>query len=318
MIYFKDNIKVLRKRARLTQGNIADLLGVKSNTVSNYEQGVSSPDIASLEKLIKILDTDIHSLLFEDLSVNESEKFNTKSAKFLTLSKGKEKGKERKVQNSLPFANSVDDVESFENETTTVDDPEEKFNTKSAKNTYKLNVGKNVGKNVGFRKVQKTPTNNIASDVPVIYDAGVKTLDSLIDAQKVIPLYSMIPVDGLGDLFKQSLTPNNYLYLPHLPKCDGAIYNHCNNMSPDIERGDIIVYKVVKNHLDNIIFGKTCLLSLELGGCEHVTLNEIGESDEEGHISLISRNGQRPQNIPLSAVEDIAIVAVSLRYRSLI
>lgn len=39
------NIIANRKRMNLRQKDLADLMGVKKNTVSSWEQGLSSPDI---------------------------------------------------------------------------------------------------------------------------------------------------------------------------------------------------------------------------------------------------------------------------------
>lgn len=46
---------------------LAEMIGVRPNTVSNYENGNSSPDFEVLGEIVKVLDTDAHSLLFRDL-----------------------------------------------------------------------------------------------------------------------------------------------------------------------------------------------------------------------------------------------------------
>lgn len=50
-----DNLKELRARAGLKQETVAAALGVKQNTVSNWETGTSEPDIDTLRKLCRIL-----------------------------------------------------------------------------------------------------------------------------------------------------------------------------------------------------------------------------------------------------------------------
>lgn len=78
MIFLGANIKYLRKLAGLTQGQLADKLGVNANTISNYEKGNSSPDFAILERIIKILDADAHSILYTDLTESGANIFATK------------------------------------------------------------------------------------------------------------------------------------------------------------------------------------------------------------------------------------------------
>ena len=50
-----DNLRELRARAGLKQETVAAALGVKQNTVSNWETGTSEPDIDTLRKLCRIL-----------------------------------------------------------------------------------------------------------------------------------------------------------------------------------------------------------------------------------------------------------------------
>ena len=74
MIFFGNNLKFIRKAKGLTQGNLAESIGVKANTISNYENGSSSPDIVMLEKIVEILDIDAQSLLYENLQTKTTEK----------------------------------------------------------------------------------------------------------------------------------------------------------------------------------------------------------------------------------------------------
>lgn len=72
MILISKNLKFLRKKLNFTQEEIADRLNVKANTISNYEKGVSQPDIASIGILMKTFDITSDELLFEDLSMKKS------------------------------------------------------------------------------------------------------------------------------------------------------------------------------------------------------------------------------------------------------
>ncbi|MBQ4431385.1 MAG: helix-turn-helix domain-containing protein [Synergistaceae bacterium] len=57
------SIAQLRKKAGLTQRELADYLGISDKAVSKWERGLSFPDISCLEMLSTLLDTDTDSLL---------------------------------------------------------------------------------------------------------------------------------------------------------------------------------------------------------------------------------------------------------------
>ena len=59
-----------RKANNITQMELADLMGVSYQAVSNWERGNSMPDITKLPDLAKILNTSIDELLSEEKSLN--------------------------------------------------------------------------------------------------------------------------------------------------------------------------------------------------------------------------------------------------------
>lgn len=61
-----EKIKLYREVKKMTQVEIAELLGVKPATVSKYESGALEPNIESLKKLSEIFDISIDELLKED------------------------------------------------------------------------------------------------------------------------------------------------------------------------------------------------------------------------------------------------------------
>lgn len=56
-------IAQLRKRAGLTQSELAEKLGISDKAVSKWERGLSLPDISCLERLAELLDTEADCLL---------------------------------------------------------------------------------------------------------------------------------------------------------------------------------------------------------------------------------------------------------------
>lgn len=59
MSIFGDNIKRLRKNKGLKQQEIAELLGVKRNTYSDWENGKTDPSFENLVKLADLLDVSL-------------------------------------------------------------------------------------------------------------------------------------------------------------------------------------------------------------------------------------------------------------------
>ncbi|MBF2601378.1 helix-turn-helix transcriptional regulator [Listeria welshimeri] len=68
------NIKLVkaRKDKGLTQENLADKLNVKKSTISNWENGYSSPQVAQAIKVAMLLNTEV-SFLFS----SEVQDFHT-------------------------------------------------------------------------------------------------------------------------------------------------------------------------------------------------------------------------------------------------
>lgn len=84
MIFLSKNLKFLRKRQGLGQGELAKLLDIKSNTISNYENEVSAPDYSMLEKIISIFHVSAHDILYVDIEIA----FESNKSKILTNKDG--------------------------------------------------------------------------------------------------------------------------------------------------------------------------------------------------------------------------------------
>ena len=54
------NIIAKRTELGMTQTDLANAVGLKKNTVGSWEQGLSSPDIDTIAKLLSIYDMDFY------------------------------------------------------------------------------------------------------------------------------------------------------------------------------------------------------------------------------------------------------------------
>ena len=134
-----------------------------------------------------------------------------------------------------------------------------------------------------------------------------------------VPVYSMEATAGLVPLFtdQESAKPINYIHIPNLPKCDGAIYIVGDSMYPLLKSGDIVLYKQLQD-IDSIFWGDMYLLSLDLDGEEYITVKYIQKSEREGYVKLVSQNPHHAdKDIEMSRIRAIALIKASIRMNSI-
>lgn len=134
-----------------------------------------------------------------------------------------------------------------------------------------------------------------------------------------IPIYALDLGAGFSALLQQqeSLRPINYLHIPNLPKCDGAIYASGNSMSPIVESGDIILYKRQRS-LDDLFYGELYLLSFDVDGEEYTTLRYVTRGSDAEHVRLETRNERFPdKEIAVGRIRAIALVQADIRISAL-
>ena len=73
IIYLSENIKKLRRERELTQENLAEFLGVTSQSVSNWERGESYPDITMLPEIAGFFKVSVDELLGVNRAEDEAE-----------------------------------------------------------------------------------------------------------------------------------------------------------------------------------------------------------------------------------------------------
>ncbi len=134
-----------------------------------------------------------------------------------------------------------------------------------------------------------------------------------------VPLYSIEATAGLVPLFEQQgeYSPINYIHIPNLPKCDGAVYVAGDSMYPLLKSGDIVLYKQLHN-LEDIFWGDMYLLSLDVDGEEYVTIKYIQRSERPGYVRLVSQNQHHAEKeVQMSRIRAIALVKASIRMNSM-
>ena len=163
----------------------------------------------------------------------------------------------------------------------------------------------------------ETGKGEIFNADPALTSSFGRTSEMAMPLQSV-PLYSIEATAGLVPLFEQQEqhSPINYIHIPNLPKCDGAIYVVGDSMYPLLKSGDIVLYKQLHD-LQDIFWGDMYLLSIDLDGEEYVTVKYVQRSDKEGYIRLVSQNQHHAdKDIEITRVRAIALVKARNRMNS--
>ena len=143
--------------------------------------------------------------------------------------------------------------------------------------------------------------------------------DSSLESQQ-IPLYDIEAVAGLVPLFQDSKSqePIDHISIPHLPKCDGAVYVTGDSMYPLLKSGDIVLYKEINDIRNEIFWGEMYLLSIDMSGEEYITVKYIQKSEKGGFVKLVSQNKHhQDKDVEMSKIKALALVKASIRINAM-
>ncbi len=145
------------------------------------------------------------------------------------------------------------------------------------------------------------------------------TIERMLPSQSV-PMYDITVTAGLVPLFtdRYSFQPIDYIHIPNLPKCDGAVYVVGDSMYPLIKSGDIVLYKQINDIENNIFWGEMYLLSIDTEGEEYIMVKYIHRSERPGFIKLVSQNKYHAdKEVELSRIRALALIKASIRMNSI-
>ncbi|WP_051359933.1 LexA family transcriptional regulator [Adhaeribacter aquaticus] len=138
-----------------------------------------------------------------------------------------------------------------------------------------------------------------------------------IEEQQDVPLYDFEASAGLVELFGRHNNVIDFIKIPNIPKCDGAIHITGDSMYPLLKSGDIVMYQIL-NDKRYIFYGEMYLISFELDSKIYTLVKYIQKSSTEGFIKLASQNQYHdPFEIPLDNVRALALVKASIRINSM-
>ena len=137
---------------------------------------------------------------------------------------------------------------------------------------------------------------------------------------QLIPLYDISATAGVTDLLsdtdRQRHIPIDYIKIPNMPRCDGALRITGDSMYPLLKSGDIVLFKEVHDK-SNIIWGEMYLAAVKHNGDEFFFSKYIQKAEREGYARFVSENRHhQPVEFPIDSIVAIAIIKASIRFQS--
>lgn len=157
--------------------------------------------------------------------------------------------------------------------------------------------------------------NILAEPVPTYR----KTKDAVVHEQ-MVPVFNLDATMGLvplvnGDgLDEEKII--DYISIPAMPSCDGAIYASGDSMYPLLKSGDMIAYKRIEVDRRKIFFGEMYFLAIKIDETSTMkTIKFVHPSDlGDEYIKLVSHNQHHAaKDVHLHEIAAIALVRASIR-----
>jgi phage repressor protein C with HTH and peptisase S24 domain len=134
-----------------------------------------------------------------------------------------------------------------------------------------------------------------------------------------IPLYNTNAAAGLTRTFSDKPDIIDYISIPNLPKCDGAIYITGDSMYPLLKSGDIVAYKRITDVANGLFWGEMYLLSFLVDGDDYTMVKFIQKSDKgDEYVKLVSQNQHhQDRDIHVKNITALALIKASIRFNSM-
>jgi phage repressor protein C with HTH and peptisase S24 domain len=137
--------------------------------------------------------------------------------------------------------------------------------------------------------------------------------------QPQVPVFHLAAAGGLAGLAENKEGVVDFVYIPHMPPCDGAVYITGESMYPLLKSGDMVLFQFTSDLDQGIFFGEMYLVSFFIGKQDFTTVKFIQQSAlGEAYLKLVSQNQHfGPKDIPRSAVRALALVKACIRLNTM-
>lgn len=130
-----------------------------------------------------------------------------------------------------------------------------------------------------------------------------------------VSVYHVRGANAITSLFEGgAATPEDYMRIPGLENCSGALYLTSDAMHPLLKSGDLVAYTILKDKR-SILWGEMYLLTVQIESETVVMIGHVHQSAKgEEYISVHSHNPQyEPREIGLAQITAFAHVRASVR-----
>jgi len=141
----------------------------------------------------------------------------------------------------------------------------------------------------------------------------------LVEEQEV-PLYEIRSAADAMSIFEKNKKqiPADYIRIPGIPKCDGAVPVTGDSMSPLLKAGDIVLYRIIHD-ISMIIWGEMYLIDIEHKGDRYFFTKYIRISAKKGHVMLASESRHHTDiELPAGSIKGLAIINATIRINQVI
>ncbi|RQO78076.1 peptidase S24 [Pedobacter sp. KBW01] len=134
-----------------------------------------------------------------------------------------------------------------------------------------------------------------------------------------IPLYDTNAAASVLPTFNGKHNIIDYITIPNMPSCDGALPIIGDSMYPLLKSGDIVMYKLINDLQDGIYWGEMYLVYINEHGDDMTLVKYVQKSDKgDDYIKLVSQNQHHaPKDIKLKKVKAMALIKASIRINSM-
>ncbi|MDM1045912.1 helix-turn-helix domain-containing protein [Myroides sp. 1354] len=146
-----------------------------------------------------------------------------------------------------------------------------------------------------------------------------KTKDVFYE-QQMVPIFNLEASMGLvpilnGDGIDEEKILD-YISIPMMPSCDGAISATGDSMYPLLKAGDLVAYKSIAVERNSIFFGEMYLLAIRVDETTTMKTIKFVHPSELGNefIKIVSHNQHHaPKDINLNQIVAMGLVRASIR-----
>lgn len=136
-----------------------------------------------------------------------------------------------------------------------------------------------------------------------------------------IPLYEIEAAAGMIPMFDNIGTrqTDEYISVPRVPKCDGAVFITGDSMYPLLKSGDIVAYKIINDYHSEIYWGEMYLISIKMAGESYISVKYVQKSENGSNwIKLVSQNANhQSKDVEIDKILSMAIIKASIRINSM-